>query len=122
MVVVTNPTFLSWLSDLGGSMDKSGQIKAKREAANRARWIADRLLNDANRASIVRFAEGLEAQADTLERGQSSRPCRPAFKSKCRSSKDLHPTTTERMTRRPNRLWSVNTQSLAVLHLGGICD
>jgi hypothetical protein len=47
---------------------KLHQIKAKREAAARARRLADQFWGDDDRDRALRFAEEMEAQADELSR------------------------------------------------------
>ena len=45
-----------------------GQIKAKREAAARARRLAQQLTSEADRTRALQFAAELEAEADAMER------------------------------------------------------
>jgi hypothetical protein len=45
-----------------------GQIKAKREAAARARRLAQELTSEPDRTRALEFAAELEAEADALER------------------------------------------------------
>jgi hypothetical protein len=47
---------------------KLAQIQQKREAAARARRIADQFLSAADRDRALRFAEELDAQAEELQR------------------------------------------------------
>ena len=49
-------------------MDEQGQVKAKREAAARARRLAVELTMPADRDRVLAFAADLEAQADALRR------------------------------------------------------
>lgn len=49
-------------------MDNSGQIKAKREAAAKARRMAMQFTADDDRERALRYAAELEAEADALER------------------------------------------------------
>ena len=51
-----------------------GQIKAKREAAARARRLSAQLSLPADRDRLLVFAAELEDQANVLERGQSAPP------------------------------------------------
>lgn len=48
---------------------KLQQIAAKREAAARARRLADQFWGDDDRDRALRFAEEMEAQAEELARG-----------------------------------------------------
>ncbi len=50
------------------TIDKFGQIKAKREAAAHARQLALRLTSAEDRELALRFAAELDAQGDALER------------------------------------------------------
>jgi uncharacterized protein Yka (UPF0111/DUF47 family) len=54
--------------------DDDRQIKAKREAAERARKLARGLGTSADREAILRFAEELDAQADALEQQAPALP------------------------------------------------
>ena len=51
-----------------------GQIKAKREAAVRARSLSTQLTSPADRDRLLAFAAELDAQADALEDRQSPPP------------------------------------------------
>jgi alkanesulfonate monooxygenase SsuD/methylene tetrahydromethanopterin reductase-like flavin-dependent oxidoreductase (luciferase family) len=50
-------------------MDDRGQIKAKREAAARARRLAAHMTAAQDRERALAFARDLDAEADALERG-----------------------------------------------------
>jgi hypothetical protein len=54
-----------------------GEIKAKREAAERARRLIWQFTTQADRERIARFAADLEAQADALERAMTAQPPAP---------------------------------------------
>jgi hypothetical protein len=56
------------------------QIRTKREAAARARRLADQFWSNDDRECALRFAEELEAQADELARiqGAALRAARPS--------------------------------------------
>lgn len=54
-----------------------GQIKAKREAAAKARRLSTQLTQLDDRARLLAFAADLDAQADALERGQAPVPPGP---------------------------------------------
>ena len=54
-----------------------GQIKAKREAAARARRLVWQFNTEADRERVARFAADHEAQADTLERAMATPPPAP---------------------------------------------
>lgn len=53
-------------------MDDRGQIKAKREAAARARRLATHMTAAEDRERALAFARDLEAEADALARGQAA--------------------------------------------------
>lgn len=49
------------------SMSKAGHIKAKREAAERARRLARTMTSETYRARLLTYAADLDAEADALE-------------------------------------------------------
>ena len=51
-----------------------GQIKAKREAAAKARRLSTQLVTEADRNRLLAFAADLDAQADALERALAVPP------------------------------------------------
>jgi hypothetical protein len=55
-------------------MSDKGLIEAKREAAARARRLANHFTSADDRARALKFATDLEAEADRLERATSPRP------------------------------------------------
>jgi hypothetical protein len=66
-------------STLGGSAmtGDDGQIKAKRDAAARARRLLAGVFDEATRSRMVAFAAALEAEADALERSAQAPPAAP---------------------------------------------
>jgi len=54
-----------------------GQIKAKREAAQRARRLLREFNNEQDRERVLRFAADLEAQAEALEQALRAAPPPP---------------------------------------------
>ena len=70
---------LSWA---GGGMTingelrqiKAGQIRTKREAAVRARRLAQGFWSEEDRSRALKYAEELEAQAEELARGLDGTP------------------------------------------------
>jgi uncharacterized protein Yka (UPF0111/DUF47 family) len=58
-------------------ISNDGQIKAKRDAAERARKLAWGLGTPADREAILRFAAELDAQADALEQQAATLPAPP---------------------------------------------
>jgi hypothetical protein len=51
-----------------------GQIKAKREAAARARRLAQQLTSEPDRTRALEFADELDAEADALAEGLAKAP------------------------------------------------
>lgn len=49
-----------------------GQIKAKREAAARARRLLSGVSDEVSRSRMMAFADALEAEADALERAMAA--------------------------------------------------
>ena len=60
-----------------GMTGDQGQIKAKREAAERARRLVSQFTLEEDRARVLRFAADLDAQADELERATNALPPAP---------------------------------------------
>jgi hypothetical protein len=48
-------------------MTSAGQIRVKREGAERARRLADFITSEEDKARMLAFADELDAQADALE-------------------------------------------------------
>ena len=57
--------------------DLQRRIRGKREAATRARRIAQALTNQEDRTRVLEFASDLDAQADALEKGKGEKDNRP---------------------------------------------
>jgi hypothetical protein len=55
-------------------MSKAGRIKAKREAAERARRLARTMTSETYRARLLTYAADLDAEADALESRKPQRP------------------------------------------------
>ncbi len=91
-------------------MDASGKIKAKREAAARARRLAHSLGDSGDRTRALTFADELDEQADALQGSSSVEAAEHAEKSPAKLGDVLY-ARSKRLV--PEQEWATLVQSIA---------